>query len=277
MKLLLLVLAALGLSQSHCSSLPSVARVSGHASATTSCTTTYFGRVAPRLVNAKLAARTTPVCYAGYSVLFSGVTRTPLWSAEKLTAAAIDGAHSLDRVDEFHPDEHLAEDDRSELRDYRRSGFDRGHMSPSGDMGTADAQAQSFSLANIVPQAPGLNRGMWSAIETDVRYMATQSGAVFIVTGPLFEGDSLATVGGRVIVPTSVFKAIYIHGRGAAAYVATNSNPSTLERVSIAELRSRSGIDVFPAVSESAKQSAMALPMPRVRRHRAARTEGAQT
>ena len=34
-------------------------------------------------------------------------------------------------------------------------------MTPSGDMPDGDAQADSFSLANMVPQTPELNRGVW--------------------------------------------------------------------------------------------------------------------
>ena len=240
------------------------------------CATLFPGGAAPRLLNAKLATRTTPICYKAYGVLFSGVTRTPLWSAERLTSAAVDAARGIDRVDEFHPDDHLSPDDRSELRDFRRSGFDRGHMTPSGDEPTPDAQAESFSLANIVPQAPALNRGKWSAIESAVRAMAERSGVVYVVTGPLFEGEQLATIGGRVVVPTSVFKAVYVPGEGAAAYIATNADPAAVRQVTIAELDASAGIDVFPALSDADKARALALPVPdAARRRRAATADGA--
>jgi endonuclease G len=94
----------------------------------------------PTLVNEKLADKTRELCYAGFAVLHSGVTRTPLWSAEHLTQDRITAARGLTRQGEFHPDPNVPEAERAELSDYARSGFDRGHMSPSGDMPTIESQ-----------------------------------------------------------------------------------------------------------------------------------------
>src|SRR5699024_839614 len=65
--------------------------------------------------------------------------------------------------------------------DYQGSGFDRGHMAPAGDMHNQESMAQSFSLANIVPQNAQHNRGAWSKIEADTRkYVSRAQGDVYI-------------------------------------------------------------------------------------------------
>ena len=272
MKWLRLLLAAIGLSHAQWSfaALPIMGQ-----SRTTCARLFAFGKQ-PVLLNAKLGQRTTPLCYQGYGVAFSGVTKTPLWSAEVLTAAAVHSARMLDRFTEFHPDSRLPLADRSELSDYRRSGFDRGHMSPSGDMASAAAQQESFSLANIVPQAPGLNRGSWSNIETAVRNRAERAGLVYIVTGPLFEGQVLRSIGRGVIVPSSVFKAVYVPGRGAVAYVATNVDPAMVAVISINELTARARIDVFPGIDARYRAVAMMVPMPHPHRYRRRNDGGSQ-
>lgn len=53
------------------------------------------------------------------------------------------------RVDTFHPEPWLPAEVRSELGNYRRSGYDRGHMASNGDMGDEAGQRDSFSLANM--------------------------------------------------------------------------------------------------------------------------------
>jgi len=60
--------------------------------------------------------------------LYSGVTRTPLYSAEHLTKARIEAAKGVRRHNAFHAEKRLPKADRSELRDYAKSGYDRGHM-----------------------------------------------------------------------------------------------------------------------------------------------------
>ena len=43
------------------------------------------------------AQHTTPLCYREFAVLYSSVTRTPVWSAEHLTAARVRKASTLPR------------------------------------------------------------------------------------------------------------------------------------------------------------------------------------
>lgn len=237
------------------------------------CPALFAGGQPPALLNPRLAQRTRGLCYDAFAVLASGVTRGPLWSAEHPTAASLDAARGRARVNLFHPELALPPEDRAELEDFVRSGFDRGHMTPSGDMPTPEAQQQSFSLANMVPQAPVLNRGAWERIESAVRRLARREGELYLVTGPVFEGAGLQAMHGRVLVPTSTFKAIYDPAQGAAgAYVCTNTNEPQCRVVSVADLAAMTGIDPFPAVPESVKAVAAPLPLPKPRRQRGAGT-----
>jgi endonuclease G, mitochondrial len=239
----------------------------------TACPQHFLNGQAPVLTNPKLAAKTRELCYSGYAVLHSGVTRTPLWSAEHLTRERIEGARETARVNTFHPDPNLPESERAVLSDYARSGFDRGHMAPSGDMPDPQSQDESFSLANMIPQNPDNNRHLWEAIERAVRDLTMRDGEVYVVTGPIFSGENLQSLKGRVLVPTQIFKAVYDPKRhGAAAYVVQNAEGNDSRVISIAELQQLAGIDPFPALPQAAKPNAIELPKPRQRRPR--RNEG---
>lgn len=228
------------------------------------CADQLYSAVPPSIKKASLAAQTVPVCFTEIAVLYSGISRTPLWSAEHLTALRIQRARTLPRLhsNAFHEELSLPAEERAELADYRRSGFDRGHMAPNGDMSTPQSQEESFSLANMIPQDPCNNEVLWEGIELAVRDMALSAGEVYVVTGPAFLGTELQSLKGRVLVPTHLYKAVYVPGKGAAAYFAPNDGSQTWEPVSISELEKRVGIDVFPAEDASVKQRAMALPDP---------------
>ncbi len=233
--------------------------------AETNCQSQLYLGAAPVLNNPKLSAQTYPVCFSEIALLYSGIARAPLWSAEHLTAARIKRARSLPRLrsNAFHEEPSLSADRRSELTDYRRSGFDRGHMAPNGDMSTVEAQEESFSLANMIPQDPCNNEVLWEGIESAVRGLALSEGEVYVVTGPGFLGTELQSLKGRVLVPTHIFKALYLPSRNlAGAYFAPNDGSQSWEPVSISELESRIGADVFPQASADVKQHAMDLPGP---------------
>ncbi|QET04046.1 DNA/RNA non-specific endonuclease (plasmid) [Cupriavidus pauculus] len=207
------------------------------------------------------AAESQLLCYRAFAVLYSGQTRTALWSAERLTGAAADAARSLPRDSDFYEEARVPPADRAKLKDYARSGMDRGHLAPSGDFPDKASQAESFSLANVVPQDRDSNRRTWSHIETSTRRLARQYGVIHVVTGPAFTRDS-PTLNGRIRIPAFLWKAIYVPGLGAAAYVVRNDATPAYSVTSIEELAQFSGIDPFPALARSQRAAAIDLPPP---------------
>ena len=89
------------------------------------CSSQLFEGAAPTIKSEKLAEQTHPICFSEIAVLYSGLSRTPLWSAEHLTPARIERARNLPRLrsNAFHEEPKVPEEERSELSDYRRSGF----------------------------------------------------------------------------------------------------------------------------------------------------------
>ncbi len=94
---------------------------------------------------------------------------------------------------------------QASLADFSGSGYDRGHMCPSGDR-TASAAANSltFYLSNMVPQAANNNQGPWEKLESYSRTLVGQGKELFIVSG------GFGTIGAGVVVPDSTWKVIAV-------------------------------------------------------------------
>ena len=130
------------------------------------------------------------LCYEAFAILHSGETRTPVYVAQRLNRRSIEDADER-RATKFFADARLPRGERAELEDYKRSGYSRGHMAPAGDMPIPTAMAQSFSLANMVPQDIQHNGGAWAKIEQDTRhYVRRAKGDVFVITGPVLTPES---------------------------------------------------------------------------------------
>jgi len=97
------------------------------------------------------------------------------------------------------------------LDDYKDSGYDRGHLKPSGDEPTDRAQMdETFYMSNVSPQVPSFNRGIWKTLENYVRSEALISDSVIVVTGGVLI-DGLSTIGdSKVSVPKHYYKFITI-------------------------------------------------------------------
>jgi endonuclease G, mitochondrial len=220
----------------------------------------------PIITNHKLTTKYRELCNSGYAVGHSGLTRTPLWSAEYLTREHLYQARGLRRFNDFRPDLRLPAAERAELSDYSRSGLDRGHMSPSGDFGDQQSQDESFLLSNMIPQNAENNRGSWEAVESAVRREVKKRGVLYVITGPLFQGDQLQALKGRVIIPTGIFKCLFDLSRAeAGCYTEANAPGTDYAVSSVAEVEQLTGINLFPAMPASVKNRAMRLPEPKLR------------
>lgn len=222
----------------------------------------FANGAAPAVLRETARIGTVQLCNAGYAVLASEATRGPLWSAENLTEENLEIADRTRRQGRFFPDTRLPATMQASLEDYRSSGYDRGHMTPSGDAPGAVAQQQSFLLSNIVPQTAELNRGPWEGVESAVRGWARQEGEIFVVTGPGYDPDHTQTIGrGRIPVPAVTWKAIYDPvAEGTGVYVCLNTRQPTCKITSVALLIQLVGIDPFPALPASLKNHVSAMP-----------------
>ena len=226
------------------------------------CGENFYGGVYPEFTNSKLSKDTQALCFNGFAVMYSDVSRTPLWSAEHLTRKRLQQAKQIDREDSFHEESRLPLSARAKLADYSGSGFDRGHLAPNGDMANRNQQYDSFSLANIAPQSPRNNRYIWRNIESATRYLTQQYGDTYTITGVAFTNKKLQRLKGRVLVPSHFFKAVYIPAiNSAGVYYAPNDESERIEVISVDELTARTGIDVLPVLDRQVKAQSMMLPL----------------
>lgn len=178
-----------------------------------------------------------------YVAAYDRRLRHPAWTAEHLTQASLkpgkDANEAGDRSKSmFVEDDSLPVPFRARLKDYFRSGYDRGHMVPAADAKfSQDAMDETFLLSNIAPQVgDGFNRHYWAYLEEWCRKLTGSFQDVYVFTVPLYlprlENDGKWRVTHEVIgsppnvsVPTHFAKVVL---------TTKPSSPSTPERLEIA-------------------------------------------
>ena len=145
--------------------------------------------------------------HEGYTVSYNSDYRVANWVAYELTSTEAKSKKN-ERSNKFVRDPQV-KGASAENGDYTRTGYDRGHLAPAGDMKwSAKAMRESFYLSNITPQKPGLNRGVWKDLEEQCRMWATDNGALLIATGPVLTPDLKRLGKNRVAIPKLFYKVI---------------------------------------------------------------------
>ena len=143
--------------------------------------------------------------------------------------------------------------------DYTRTGYDRGHLAPAGDMKwSMKAMRESFYLSNICPQKPGLNRGIWKDLEEQIRLWAKENDRVWIATGPIITSGMRRMGKDRIGVPDAFYKVVCMEVDGRMEGIgflfenrdyANGQSPKTVA-LPIDKVEEAARVDFFPALPD---------------------------
>lgn len=172
------------------------------------------------------------------------------WVIYRLTRARLT-ARPVERCGSFRRDPALPAESVTPA-DYRRSGYDRGHLAPAADMAfSARAMRESFFMSNISPQKREFNRGIWKRLEQQVRRFALHEGEIMVITGPVLPQEKTVTIGrNKITVPPRYYKVIYdlTPPRKMIAFLLPaegSSRPLQEFAVTVDEVEKATGLDFF--------------------------------
>ncbi len=147
-----------------------------------------------------------------YSLSYNRDKGEPNWVAWRLDSSWIGSAP---RQDDFRPDPALpAGWYQVQTTDYTGGGYDRGHMSPSGDRTRSiPDNSATFLMTNFLPQLAANNQGPWEDFESYCRTLAGGGNEIYITSGGI---GNMGTVNnaGRVVIPQYTWKVALVLPNG---------------------------------------------------------------
>lgn len=194
------------------------------------------------------------VDYPGFTVNFNAARHVPNYVVWELTADECNGSEK--RLNNFFKDPGVV--GCPEPRDYKKSGYTRGHMAPAADMKwSAEAIKASNYLTNVCPQSAAMNSGAWSKLEENCRSWARRDSAIIIISGPVLTDRMPLHIGrNHVAVPERFFKVVlapYADPPRGIGFVMPNSRvPGGVQShaVSIDRVEEITGYDFFSALPD---------------------------
>ena len=110
----------------------------------------------------------------------------------------------------FYAENNIPVKYRSYPEDYTHSGYDRGHLANHADFDySANILYQTYSMSNIIPQVPEVNRDTWIKAEKYERSVAQSLGAVSVINGVDYSNNPERIGKHKIAVPTSFWKIIF--------------------------------------------------------------------
>jgi len=159
--------------------------------------------------------------------------------------------------------------------DFSGSGFDRGHMTPSGDRtSSVSNNSATFLMSNMIAQAPDNNQGIWANLEEYSRTLVGQGKELYIISGGYGMGGTgsngrfYTIANGQVQVPNRTWKIIVVLNTPGSGLAGVTSNTRVIAvsipntqgvrtanwrnyRVSVDSLESLTGYNFLSQVSTS--------------------------
>ena len=194
-----------------------------------------------------------PICRQAYLVGYDAAAKLPKYVTYELLPQNALGC--VARTNAFVADQSVPGGPAP--ADYVGTGYDKGHMSPDGDLSwDVQVEFESFLMTNMSPQAGSLNRGIWKLLETSVRGWTVQRNQSYTVyVGGVYNAQD-KKIGNGVVVPHGFYKIVINNQTNEIAgwafpHVAPYpnlGNDLTKFRLPIAQIEQAGGVKfAFPA------------------------------
>lgn len=171
------------------------------------------------------------------------------WVAYKVTENNF--KRNIERTNDYRYDP-LVKTGSATIFDYKKSGYDMGHLAPAKVMSfNHTSMSESFLLSNISPQVASFNRGIWKTLEGKIRFWAGTYDSIYVVTGPILINPITRIGENNVSVPNAFYKTLLGFRNGSVygiAFIIPNeeSDKSIYNyTVSIDDVELITGIDFY--------------------------------
>lgn len=195
----------------------------------------------------------------GFALGYVDEHKQSAWVIYKMTRSEVE-TKVAKRTDRFKADPSIPTGS-AHPDDYRKSGYDRGHLAPAADMAWSEqAMTDSFYMSNIAPQKPAFNRGIWAKLEAQVRAFAVAEEEIYVVTGPVLPREKTITIGANAVtVPSHFYKVVYdlTPPCKMIAFVLPNegsSRPLSDFAVTVDAVEELTGLDFFPLLPKEEQE-----------------------
>jgi endonuclease G len=198
------------------------------------------------------------VHHEGYSLSYHEDYEQAEWVAYELKKEHISNTHFKRPYFEVDP---AVKTKAAHWKNYKKSGYDRGHLCPAGDRKYSQAaHDETFLTSNISPQLHVFNAGIWNSLEQKVRYWAKKYDGVYVVTGGVLKGD-LSTIGTEKVGVPHYFYKVLIDYNGkqpkALGFLLEHQDskqPLHSFVVPIDTIEHLTGIDFFPNLEDTLEE-----------------------
>lgn len=211
-----------------------------------------------------------------YTLSYNNSKHEPNWVSWHVESSDLG---STPRQDDFRADATLPSGwYQVTASEFSGSGFDRGHMCPSGDRtSSVTNNSATFLMTNMIPQAPNNNEVTWANLEDYSRSLVSAGNELYIISGGYGSGGTgsngyKTTVGNGVVVPAKTWKVVVVLPNGnndlnrvstSTRVIAvlmpndqtTSSQPWGNYRVSVDSIESLTGYDFLSSVPASVQSA----------------------
>jgi endonuclease G len=110
----------------------------------------------------------------------------------------------------FYTDQNIPKEYQATYKDYTYSGYDRGHLAPDADFDyDVEDLKVTYSMANIIPQDPNVNRYFWTKLERYERFVTTKLKILHVIIGVEFDENPNRIGDNKIAIPKGFWKILW--------------------------------------------------------------------